>query len=292
MARMIRISRIAHATGRHRQRGELMANPMYRQIAEDLRAQIEAGELRPGQQLRTELELRDHYGASRNTVRDAIKWLIALGLVETRPGQGTFVVEKIDPFVTTLSEDPESGLGGGEGTSYLSEVSERNRVPSVSPVQVEIQEATEQIAAGLWIALGTEVISRHEKRFIDGTPWSMQTSYYPMGFADRGAERLRRAGNIERGTVRYLAETLHIKQVGYRDWITMRAPNATEADFFKLPPDGRVPMYEIFRTAYDGNRQPMRLTVTVYPADRNQFIVDAGQVPDRQYQQDLDSRST
>ena len=74
-----------------------MADPMYRQIAEDLRRQIEAGELAPGAQLRTELELREKYNASRNTVRDAIKWLITRGLVETRPGQGTFVVQKIDP---------------------------------------------------------------------------------------------------------------------------------------------------------------------------------------------------
>jgi DNA-binding GntR family transcriptional regulator len=54
-----------------------MANPMYRQIAEDLR----------------------EHDASRNTVRDAVKWLTSLGLVETRPGQGTFVVDDIDPFV-------------------------------------------------------------------------------------------------------------------------------------------------------------------------------------------------
>jgi DNA-binding GntR family transcriptional regulator len=49
---------------------------MYRLIADDLREQIESGELEPGQQLRTELELREVYDASRNTVRDAIKWLI------------------------------------------------------------------------------------------------------------------------------------------------------------------------------------------------------------------------
>jgi len=78
-----------------------MANPMYRQIAEDLRAQIEGGALEPGQQLRTEIELRDHYGASRNTIRDATKLLAAWGMVETRPGQGTFVVRKIEPYVTT-----------------------------------------------------------------------------------------------------------------------------------------------------------------------------------------------
>jgi GntR family transcriptional regulator len=255
-----------------------MANPMYRQIAEDLRAQIESGKLESGQQLPTELELRDHYNASRNTVRDAIKWLMTLGLVETRPGQGTFVVQDIDPFVYTLTGDP-SGPGTGEGASYLSEVRERKREASVSPIQVEIQEASGNVASGLWIPEGTEVISRHERRFIGGTPWSMLTSFYPMEFADRGAERLRSARNIEEGTVQYLAETLHVKQIGYRDWITVRAPNATEADFFKLPPDGRVSMYEIFRTAFDGNGVPMRLTITVCPADRNQFIVEVGDVP-------------
>lgn len=164
-----------------------MANPMYRQIADDLREQIETGKLEPGQQLKTEIELRELYGASRNTVRDAIKWLTTLGLVETRPGQGTFVVRKIDPFVTTLSGGPKGTLGGGEGASYLSEVSERNRMASTSPIKVEIQEASEDVAAGLWISKGTEVISRHEQRFLDGTPWSMQTSFYPADFADRGA---------------------------------------------------------------------------------------------------------
>lgn len=256
-----------------------MANPMYRQIAEDLREQIESGQLKPGQQLRTELELRERYNASRNTVRDAIKWLTNLGLVETKPGQGTFVIRKIDPFVTTLSGDPDSGMAGDEGASYLSMVSDQNRKPDFSPLQVEIQEASGDMAAALEIPEGAEVISRHERRLIDGTPWSMQTSYYPMEFADRGAERLRRARNIEEGTVRYLADTLHIRQVGYRDRITVRAPNPIEAEFFKLPSDGRVPMYEITRTAYDGNGQPMRVTVAVYPADRNQFIVDVGKVP-------------
>jgi GntR family transcriptional regulator len=256
-----------------------MANPMYRQIAEDLRAQIESGELRPGQQLRTELELRDHYNASRNTVRDAIKWLTTLGLVETRPGQGTFVVQKIDPFVYTLTGDP-SGPGVSQGASYLSEVRERKRTASFNPLQVEIQEASEDVAGGLGITEGTEVISRHERFFIDGTPWVMQTSYYPMDFADRGAKRLISSRNIEEGTVRYLADTLRLRQVGYRDWITVRAPNNTEADFFKLPSDGRVPMFEIFRTAFDGNGQPTRLTITVYPADRNQFIVNVGNVPE------------
>ena len=258
-----------------------MANPMYRQIAEDLRAQIESGELEPGQQVPTEIELRDRYEASRNTVRDAIKWLITLGLVEPRPGQGTFVVEARDPFVTTLTGDAATGVGGDEGATYRSEVSARNRKPDTRPVQVEIRRAVGEVALRLRIPVGAEVISRHERRLIDGTAWSMQTSFYPMSFADRGAQRLRSAGNIAEGTVEYLARTLGLKQVGYQDLITSRMPNAAEADFFKVPPDGRVVvMYEIFRTAFDGHGTPMRLTITAFPADRNQFIVNVGEVPD------------
>jgi GntR family transcriptional regulator len=257
-----------------------MASPMYRRIADDLRTQIESGALKPGGRLRTELELREAYGASRNTVRDAIKWLTNLGLVETKPGQGTFVVRKIDPFVTKLTGDPHTGWGGDEGAVYLSEVSQQNRKPTSSPLQVEIQEASDEMASALGISQAAEVISRHERRFIDGTPWSMQTSYYPTEFADRGAERLRRARNIDEGTVKYLGDSLHIRQVGYRDRINVRTPNPIEADFFSLPPDGRIPMYEITRTAYDGNGQPMRITVTVYPADRNQFLLEVGTVPE------------
>src|SRR5215472_16883315 len=86
-----------------------MPEPLYRQIADDLRNRIESGELAQGSQLATEVELRDQYNASRNTVRDAIKWLTTLGLLETRPGQGTFVIEKPTPFVATLTGDSDSG---------------------------------------------------------------------------------------------------------------------------------------------------------------------------------------
>ena len=256
-----------------------MAYPMYRQIAENLREEIESGQLGPGQQLRTELELGEVYNASRNTVRDAIKWLTTLGLVETRPGQGTFVVEAIDPFVTTLTRKEGEVAEGGQSTSYLSKVG-HSRKPSSSDVRVEIQGALEHVAARLAIAPGTEVISRHEQRHVDGTPYSLQTSFYPVEFADRGAGRLRSPGNIEEGAVQYLREKLGIKQVGYRDVITVRVPNAIEADFFKVPMDGRIAMFEISRTAFDGNGNPMRLTVTVLPANRNQLAVNVGDVPD------------
>jgi GntR family transcriptional regulator len=256
-----------------------MPDPIYRTIAEDLRRQIETGELRPGQQLRTEIELRDHYNASRNTIRDAIKLLVTRGLVETRPGQGTFVVERIVPFVTILTGDPETE-NVGKGDTYIKEVTARRRRPTFTIPEVGIHQAGSPIPATgeLQLPEGSMVVSRHQRRFIDDIPWSLQTSFYPMSLAQR-ATHLIQAGDIAEGTVEYLRQELGIKQAGYRDTITVRAPDNVEAAFFKLPEDGRVSIIETRRTAFDEQGAPVRLTVSVYPADRNQFAVNVGQVP-------------
>jgi GntR family transcriptional regulator len=258
-----------------------MANPMYRQIAEDLRAQIESGDLEPGQQVQSEIVLREHYGASRNTIRDAIKLLTAWGMVEIRPGQGTFVVRKIEPYVTTLTGSPKVPIlyGEVEDSAAGATPGTERHLYSTDP-QVEIQKASAGVGRLLQITEGSQLVSRHQKRFIDATPWSMQTSFYPMGFVLKGADRLIQADDIAIGTMKYLEQTLGLKQVGYRDWITVRTADGAEASFFNLPPDGRVSVFEVFRTAYDQTGMPMRLTVTVYPTDRNQFIVNVGDGPD------------
>lgn len=256
-----------------------MSEPMYRKIAEDLRYKIESGQLAPGEQIPTEIELMEQYDSSRNTVRDAIRLLATRGLLQTRPGQGTFVTAKVHPFVTTLTGHPETGLGGGEGNVYIAEVEAGGRRPTVSDPRVEIQRADAATADALRIAEGDSVVSRHQQRYIDGTPWSLQTSFYPMTLVQQGAVRLISAESIDEGTVRYLGDALGLKQVGYRDSIAVRAPDENETSFFKIPADGQVPVFEVYRVAFDEQGNRIRLTVTVYPADRNRFIINVGAVP-------------
>jgi GntR family transcriptional regulator len=252
-----------------------MDQPKYHQIADDLRMKIDSGEYRQGSQLPTELDLGQQYGASRNTVRDAVKQLTSLGLVQTRPGQGTFVVRRLEPFVTMLTGDPRSGEGGDAGAFYLSRVDREQRTPTETAPKVEVLTAPEALAGRLAVRPQSPVVSRHQRRSIDGVPWSLQTSYYPFDFITRGAGRLLMAEGIAGGTVAYLAEALDLRQTGYRDWITVRTPDTAEQSFFRISPDTRV--FEIFRTAFDQNQEPMRVTVTVFPTDRNQFIVSVGE---------------
>ncbi len=163
-----------------------MAPPQYLKIADDLREQIESRALASGDRLPTEQDLRDQYSASRNTVRDAINKLISRGLVETRPGQGTFVVKKMEPYVTTLTGSPKVPTLYGEiDDSAAGKTQGRERVFYSTDPQVEIQKAPANVARLLNIAEGSQVISRHEQRFIDGTPWSMQTTFYPKSYLRR-----------------------------------------------------------------------------------------------------------
>jgi len=277
--------------------------PMYQQIAEDLRKRIALGAtldsasedpaaFKPGSQLPTELELCDSYSASRNTIRDAIKRLIGQGLIETRPGQGTFVRRKIDPFVTMLSPNPDTGVGGGgeEGATYLSIVAEQHRKARAGTPRVEVMSCPRAIALRLRVKPGDQVVSRHQGRYIDEIPWSLQTSFYPWEFITKGATRLLMAENIDEGAVKYLSETLGLEQIGYRDWVTARGPDSTEQVFFELAHDAT--MFELFRTAFDQTGKPTRVTVTVYPVDRNQFVFNFGEVPDIQYEQSEESGGT
>jgi GntR family transcriptional regulator len=258
-----------------------VAQPIYQQIAEDLRSKIESGTYEPGTQLPTESDLGEQYQASRNTIRDAIKRLISLGLIETRPGQGTFVTLQVDPFVTVLTGDPKSD-NDGEGASYLSKVSAKQREPSETIPKVEVLMAPEEITRRLGVPPGAQVVARHQQRFIDDVPWSLQTSFYPMELISQGATGLLMAQDIPGGTATYLAEKVGLKQIGYRDWITARSPDNMEQQFFRLPHDAVV--FAVFRTAYDQDKTPIRVTVTIFPADRNQFIVNVGtDLPDPQY---------
>lgn len=259
--------------------------PMYHWIADELSKRIESGELARGSQLPTELELRQTYGASRNTIRDAIKRLTSQGLVETKQGQGTYVTRIIDPFVTLLSPDPEIGVSsaGEESATYLSRVNEQNRIGRPSTPKVEVMPCPREIAFRLRITPRDQVISRHQVRYLDEIPWLLQTSFYPMSLLTGGATRLLMAEDIEEGTVKYLAKTLHLEQVGYRDWVTARGPDNNEQAFFGLTHDAAV--FEVFRTAFDQTKTPMRVTVTIYPVDRNQLVFNFGDVPDLQYEQ-------
>jgi GntR family transcriptional regulator len=67
---------------------------VWAQVADDIRADITAGRLRPGEKLPSEIDIAERYGVARMTVRRAIADMVENGELVVLRGRGTFVAER------------------------------------------------------------------------------------------------------------------------------------------------------------------------------------------------------
>jgi GntR family transcriptional repressor for pyruvate dehydrogenase complex len=76
----------------------------YQEVAEQIQREIASGALHPGDTLPPERELAAKFGVGRSSLRDAIRTLETMGIVESRHGAGTVVRElSTDALVLPLS---------------------------------------------------------------------------------------------------------------------------------------------------------------------------------------------
>ncbi|SHK12532.1 FadR/GntR family transcriptional regulator [Desulforamulus aeronauticus] len=71
----------------------IKAKKVYEEIVEQIKGMITRGELHPDDKLLPERELAERLQVGRSAVREAYRALEALGVIEIRPGEGTFVCE-------------------------------------------------------------------------------------------------------------------------------------------------------------------------------------------------------
>ncbi|MEX1020775.1 MAG: FadR/GntR family transcriptional regulator [Litorilinea sp.] len=127
-------------------------------IIEQFQVALMNGELRPGQRLPSELALCRHLGVGRSTLREAVKALTTIGVLEVRRGDGTYVNEHITPgaimpllfAILVESESPkhlqefrfifESG--------YFKLLAQRGKAEDFSAIESAIDKMADYIAAG------------------------------------------------------------------------------------------------------------------------------------------------
>lgn len=74
------------------------------EVADRVRILMLDGTFAPGEALPSERHLAERFGVSRGSIRDALRTLETIGLVETRHGQGTFPLElSVDRLVAPLA---------------------------------------------------------------------------------------------------------------------------------------------------------------------------------------------
>jgi len=74
----------------------IKAKKIYEEIVEQIRGMITRGDLKPGDKLPAERDMAESLGVSRASVREALTALETVGILDIRPGEGTFVKRTSD----------------------------------------------------------------------------------------------------------------------------------------------------------------------------------------------------
>lgn len=231
----------------HRARRRLRADRA-RQLADLLRRQLLSGDFAEGV-LPHESALAADYGASRNTVREALDLLRAEGLVERQPGVGTVVVARKYPHgLDRLMGLAETLREHGHVTNEV-----RTMGPAPAPAPV---------AARLGLAPGTDVLYIERLRRLNGLPLSLDLTYIPL---DIGAELL--GADLENTDVFRLLEAVTGHRLGHAE-ITLEAVSADthSAAVLEAPRGAAVLMLERLTHLADG--RPVDLEFIRFRGDR------------------------
>jgi DNA-binding FadR family transcriptional regulator len=140
--------------------------PAYQTLAEELRAEITSGRLRPGQRLPTEPELCTRSGLSRSTVREALRLLSSQHLIVTTRGVtgGSFVAQ---PSPAKLAESLSAGVRmllatQSAGGNELMEIREMLEIPAAGLAAQRRTEADlERLRATLFDPVHDDLPTRY-----------------------------------------------------------------------------------------------------------------------------------
>jgi GntR family transcriptional repressor for pyruvate dehydrogenase complex len=127
--------------------GQFKANSPRDVVSESILALIRSGELKPGARLPSEPQLIELTGVSRSSVREAIRSLETMGLLEIRRGKGTYV----RAIETSTMADAQ----------MLLMLADRRVLENLVEVRVLLEPLMAQLAAERATAADLEALRRH-----------------------------------------------------------------------------------------------------------------------------------
>ena len=224
--------------------------PLYYQISQLIRQQIESGELKPGEQIPTEKELQERFDVSRSTARQAIAELVYAGLLERRSTKGTFVAR-------TLLEETIFGFG-----SFTNEILKRGLTPESRILDFKVIPAPDIVGQHLELDSGSYVATLERLRIVDGEPVAVENWYAPIQYLPGIARSCFRETGQEQSTYHLLQEKYRIFLFKAVDTISPVALEAHDAELLRKEPG----MSALLRTrvSYNADDIPMVYVSGVY----------------------------
>jgi GntR family transcriptional regulator len=149
-----------------------IATPLYQQLEEILRDEIESGKRAAGARIPTENELSEQYNVSRVTVRKALAKLSELGYLERKSAKGTFIAEK----------KLQRGLSSG-AISFTDMCKMIDAVPGAKTTKIALEEPSVREIELMNLKPDEKIIVLERIRYADSKPVLLETNKFPEFFS-------------------------------------------------------------------------------------------------------------
>lgn len=232
--------------------------PRYRQLADALIGEIRRGRIKVGETMPGELELVERYEVSRHTVREALRVLDDLGLIDRQQGVGTVVRarESLPSYVQAVRTPAE-----------LMRYPSDSRLHVVDTAKVR---ATRSLAQLLDVRTGSEWLKVSAVRRLKSSPVPMAwTDVYLLPDYAGIVPLIGRRGQM----VYQLIEAMHGQHVEHIQ-VHLRAGSVTAALAGPLLAEVGTPSLTVVRRYFGRSGRPFQISVSEHPSDRYAYSLE------------------
>jgi DNA-binding GntR family transcriptional regulator len=221
--------------------------PLYFQVAEQIAEAIHRGELRPGDQLDSEVQIAEALGLSRPTIRQAIGHLVDRGMIVRRRGVGTQIL-------------PLPARREMELTSLYDDLDRAGRKPTTEVLRLARVGVGTEAAGALGLLPGTEVLHVVRLRRSEGEPLALMRNWLPTPMPSLTVEALETRGLYD-----------VLRKAGIRICVARQRIGACTADEEQarlLDEQVGEALLTMERTAYDDHGRAVEYGSHIYRASR------------------------
>lgn len=150
--------------------------PIYIQIHNQMRKDIENGIWKVGDRIPSERDLAVQFKVSRMTLRQAVQTLVDEGILERKVGSGTYVSsKKVQEIMVGIASFTDIMLSQG-------------RTPTSKTISYHVKPASVSEAENLKLAEETMVLRMERIRYADDIPICFEVATIPFNLVDNLSE--------------------------------------------------------------------------------------------------------
>ncbi|MFA5803946.1 MAG: GntR family transcriptional regulator [Melioribacteraceae bacterium] len=235
------------------------ALPLYYQLKEIIKEDVDVGKYKPGGKIPSENELCDILCISRNTAKQAITDLVSEGILFRIQGKGTFVAEK------------KIFKGLTDAFSFSSEFKTNGGKLKTKVIFAEKISETKETLEYLKLKESKELFRIQRLRVLNDVPVALQTSYIPKFFCPN----LLKIDLSQNSLFDILKEQYNLSFSYFTENLTCVRADRYEADLLKVKKGS--PLFLLTRKTFNKNDEIVEVARSFMPGDRSEFYFRHGE---------------